>query len=667
MSAATNMKEVKKQLIADSTTATSTSAVGLRSVSRNLGRTLLERFWSSWNPELAALSLSTVCAICIAVILRCYDGKPAPKIAMGITLNALISILATTSKAALMFSVSNALGQSKWVWLNGQSTRPLIDAEVFDDASRGPLGAVNMLYTHYYRSFASFGCILIILSLVYDPFMQQVVNYENRVVYAPSALATYPRVRYLAANGANFTATQAVNSAFWQNDFQITPECPSTSCIWPSMTSISWVGQCFEDEHWSLNDECNFILTHDDLQPSHNIWNNQYYNLRNCTATSPEGFQVSTTIEFMMWDDIGCPAHVNGCGGMTMTVPRYTVTSLPSFLDGFPGTSPGYDTDLYNVTEPLFHYTMLHWRPGDGRNFSFQATRCTLELHLDTYNASVSDGQLVTAISQSRPMRKSWQFPYFCFESPDRPAPNFTTFAQELTEDFDSTYHNQLHLIYDPTHTIPGFCVSLNVWWTRLLSNALSVSVNAERQVLKVLWNKTTDVLPSLYDIAELFEPEYLVNTTAVDEAWQELGAVRMTSNLAASLNKLVYNPSLNVFTTTYYGPYYNGTDSVSGQLGVVVNHVKIRWLWLILPYGLSTGAIVFLLYTIYISRRSEAPLWKSSINALIYHGIDHDMDIHSNLASIPEMDQQATTTLARLAPFSERNNRLVLQTTIAR
>ena len=65
------------------------------------------RFWDSWYPEIGALAFSLSCATATAVLLGCYNNKPAPELSLGITPNAVISILATASKVSLIFAISH--------------------------------------------------------------------------------------------------------------------------------------------------------------------------------------------------------------------------------------------------------------------------------------------------------------------------------------------------------------------------------------------------------------------------------------------------------------------------------------------------------------------------------------------------------------------------------
>jgi hypothetical protein len=61
-------------------------------------KTLWEKYYDSWWPEMGGVALSVACVIAMSITLKCFDNKPAPSMNFGLTLNAVISILATTSK-----------------------------------------------------------------------------------------------------------------------------------------------------------------------------------------------------------------------------------------------------------------------------------------------------------------------------------------------------------------------------------------------------------------------------------------------------------------------------------------------------------------------------------------------------------------------------------------
>lgn len=79
----------------------------------------------------------------IVVLLGVFDGHPIFNW-HGVTLNAIVSVLSVTMKAALAYTVSECIGQWKWN-LFSRENRPLIDFERIDQASRGPLGSIRVI------------------------------------------------------------------------------------------------------------------------------------------------------------------------------------------------------------------------------------------------------------------------------------------------------------------------------------------------------------------------------------------------------------------------------------------------------------------------------------------------------------------------------------------
>jgi hypothetical protein len=86
--------------------------------------------------------------------------------------------------------VAEGISQLKWTYFQQRPQR-LYDMQIFDDASRGPLGSMTMLWNMNIRALvASTGAILTILSLAADPFAQQILSYPSRMGKASNITAT---------------------------------------------------------------------------------------------------------------------------------------------------------------------------------------------------------------------------------------------------------------------------------------------------------------------------------------------------------------------------------------------------------------------------------------------------------------------------------------------
>lgn len=106
--------------------------------------------------------------------------------------NTLISILATLNRSSLLLYVTQGIAQSKWPYFQRKEHR-LSDLQAFDDASRGPLGSLCLLWsinikvspistrphgkvlTTMQAVSACFGAIVVMLALLMEPFTQQII------------------------------------------------------------------------------------------------------------------------------------------------------------------------------------------------------------------------------------------------------------------------------------------------------------------------------------------------------------------------------------------------------------------------------------------------------------------------------------------------------------
>lgn len=138
-------------------------------------RRMTSRWWF-W--EILGISTCVACLLGVTITLRVFDGKPLPDIPFGISLNTIASLLGTGIKTTLLLVVSSALSQLKWLWFH-KKERELQDLQVFDEASRGPWGAMVMLRTSGV-SLASFGALIVLLLLAFDPFIQQLITTPQR-------------------------------------------------------------------------------------------------------------------------------------------------------------------------------------------------------------------------------------------------------------------------------------------------------------------------------------------------------------------------------------------------------------------------------------------------------------------------------------------------------
>jgi hypothetical protein len=130
-----------------------------------------------WLFELLSWAVSAGCMAAIVGIYSNLNNEPLYTSRSALLLS-LANVLGKVASAALIIPTSEALGQLKWKWFH--ESKAMWDFEIFDKASRGPWGAVMLLFRTRGRSLAALGAFLIVLLLAIDTFFQQVVSLPTR-------------------------------------------------------------------------------------------------------------------------------------------------------------------------------------------------------------------------------------------------------------------------------------------------------------------------------------------------------------------------------------------------------------------------------------------------------------------------------------------------------
>lgn len=92
--------------------------------------------WLSWSVALLAIAG-------IVGVLAAFNHRPIPDWPYGITIGALVSLLATIANVGLAGPISAGIGQAKWLWFAKERT--MADFELIDSASRGPYKSAILL------------------------------------------------------------------------------------------------------------------------------------------------------------------------------------------------------------------------------------------------------------------------------------------------------------------------------------------------------------------------------------------------------------------------------------------------------------------------------------------------------------------------------------------
>lgn len=150
-------------------------------------KTPMFRFGWWWEVYATILAVASTAAV-VAVLISVQD-KPLADWKLPIQPNSLVAVFSTIAKSALLVPIAECISQLKWSYF--ESPRMLSQMEVFENASRGPWGALIMLWKiRATSSLASVGALITVLLLAFEPFTQQVVRVETKDIWMSNETST---------------------------------------------------------------------------------------------------------------------------------------------------------------------------------------------------------------------------------------------------------------------------------------------------------------------------------------------------------------------------------------------------------------------------------------------------------------------------------------------
>ncbi|KAI1430193.1 hypothetical protein F5Y12DRAFT_722466 [Xylaria sp. FL1777] len=242
----------------------------LEKPSNNVDRKLRLEQWLTdyWLWEFASWFTSTLLLAGVVLTLSLHQNQPLPEWPFGITINALISFLSSLSTSALIVVVTSIIGQGGWAALTS-TKRPLQQLDVYDGASRGPMGSFLFLFQTR-LNLVSVGPLIVIASLATAPLVQQLTdiqltndgvdtatnfalrNYPNPEVdnqlfdLSGGNPLFYPNIPAIISSGfyQGLYFTGNLTDPFTRNSLQLRPTCPTGNCTYSEFDSLAVCSAC---------------------------------------------------------------------------------------------------------------------------------------------------------------------------------------------------------------------------------------------------------------------------------------------------------------------------------------------------------------------------------------------------------------------------------------
>ncbi|KAK4921732.1 hypothetical protein LTR49_010838 [Elasticomyces elasticus] len=568
----------------------------------------------SWTPEIIAISFSTACLIAIAAVSSHYKDKTTPHLPYGITLNAVISILATTSRSLLIFTVAAAIGQLKWCWYRHE--RDVNDIQSFDDASRGPWGSVTLLFPPRIRSLASIGAAITVLALAFDPFVQQILTYPTKMVLLPAAVSSITRTpAYVAFDPGDDEWLNALSSGMWSGSTQLMrqPTCATGSCTWlEPVKSVGCCSKCVDAMPYAKLRQCDYAevaALPEGGQPSNKTLDS--VNGTKCTVDFGHGTRLQL-LNHGNDTTIGLPTV------KYVTVPNPIVTYHSVWNLGGPYLDYSVDsvygrdsinTNFLNVTNPI----LTLGRVSMGLNYIngsssidhiAEAEECVLSLCERTFNISVADSTASFELLQTDYGTRIWLE---------------TTETFGINNDPNQYQYNSSYTCWQPGEA--AYHV-VNYTNTSIDLNAMCDYAGAETPYFcpsGLSWYCPRSSKGFAYTLVERLTGNMtLASRQSYDHFGYNVDIMKWitTKNLSTVLDSVAAS-------LTQLGLTANTTEQVPGQAWQREVHVSLAWVWLALPIALTVGSILLLIAAAVQSKRYKVKLWKSSVLPLLYHGFE--------------------------------------------
>ncbi|KAI4728315.1 hypothetical protein E4T49_03962 [Aureobasidium sp. EXF-10728] len=206
-----------------------------------------------WYPELLSLVLATTVLCIVTIGLQVLNNNPLSAWTLPISLNAAVSALIVATKACVVYSSASCLGQLKWLHFSHATTaRFLYDIKVFDEASKGPLGAVKLVCRGRYVSLtAVMAAVIVATAVCMEVFGQQVLAYEVRKVVVEGQKAAFAVTQHLAAQEQwylDYTMMSELQkvllAAIFRGKQELGFECGAAECTWPASATLGICSDC---------------------------------------------------------------------------------------------------------------------------------------------------------------------------------------------------------------------------------------------------------------------------------------------------------------------------------------------------------------------------------------------------------------------------------------
>ncbi|ORY56417.1 uncharacterized protein BCR38DRAFT_528586 [Pseudomassariella vexata] len=572
-----------------------------------------------WGLEIAGLLTTILSFIALVILVRKVDGQLLSSWKFFLPVNTVVSVLSISIKTPLAFVVGACIGQNKWSWFS-KRPGPLSGFVAFDEASRGPLGCLTLLWWLKSCHWASLGAWVTLTLLAVDPFLQAVIMYEGQLdSVSVSAAETgisraskldfgdwyyeiMKRVEYRGIFGvmgicemypdAGVSATTLmgfVNSSTASPTQPPLFTCRTGNCTFPLYSSVGMCSRCADvSEHvvkesrFGLPDENPFTRAHgSDAVQSMNYTNYvlPYNSGRRLLLQRNNGF-----------------SNLSRYSGSR--IPRVDVTSVyyPQQTYSFQDSSTLLASFGIVSVDQSYWNNLTPWE-----DTNIYATECVLEFCAQVFQATVQDGILQEiAIPSATFNRVPNSFQPTAWET------------KEIMKGIETDFGNSLGMYDQKSYgVLPGVVLSRSDLQLRMNGDAkLPMGDNTVQTVFNITQKSIHTISYFLAQNTTLDSIVYsLSDSTDFLTTFQT--AARLLSNRFRELDDNKNNRSST------------SSNLVTGTAEQWVTYIRVCWVFFIGPTLVLLAGFVFVLGALYDSHSQRLEKMNSDALAMLMHGVD--------------------------------------------
>jgi hypothetical protein len=633
----------------------------------------------NWWEELLACILFMGALLALFATVYAYDNRPSPSWPNWISLNTIISIYAILMEIGIVLVAAEGLGQLKWSWF-GKESRPLDDLVKYDDATRGPLGAVRLLWRLRARDLlSSFGALIVILALGLSPFAQQVIRFYDCAI-PMNETARIPRTSYYKESGGFHTGAlqenivpgvqRSVLAGIFSPGSLPDVTCSTGNCTWSR--EYSTVGYCSACK--DISDQLVFV-------------NKTYQYTENYQTTAANGSVLNDTETLTNWNLTTAVLGSDGTYGVTVnqtnpeqpggylnyaamgiwTPPEDYKPALGPFAQAshFSGSKPYLDFVIRTNVSAHIQGRDSPTNPGTGEPFpgcdgaaakstwpcrGYGGSRCLLYPCVKTFAASMTAGKLTETLKSTTANWASGttdETPALAMAMLDiqclKPIEvrSLTNLGYNLTA-------GQRWLAYNPPFQLTTSRSNTTFPESMMNRGCLyavdDIFMESIATFFVTLFNGTVNGgVPASEEEAGVFRGPQVVqwffNFGSADFDWVD----QTFNNVTTSLTNYIRQNGVANFSSPAIGEAKEAKTCIA-----------VRWPFLTYPAALAVLTLIFFLAVVLVTRPTghRPRVWKSSPLALLYHGLVGWEESVSNTILIEDMkgmEDAAKSTAVKL------------------